>query len=350
MIVERTHIGIFGKMNAGKSSVMNLLTGQETSIVDSKSGTTTDTQIVLKEIDGLGPVKIYDTAGADESEVLGDKKRKKAFKDLEKCDLVLLVIDPRTEIDTEIIKKAKQLLVIINQFTDDTVSLDYPSITIKANDASYRKPLLDFIIKNFKTKNNTKELLPFVKKDEFYLLVIDDKSPKLVTMIEQYITRKGAYSVTFQLNSKFVQVMNKIKPKGVITHQGGLDEMCKLVPDDIMLTTISLVMLNYIGDLSEFVKGLIDSEKVLIVEASKRSRIGEEKRTMFGGFDHNYADEFLKNDNLDYDLIIHVGGHMVSSKKILLKLKTLDIPYTDYGLYLAWKMGEADRVLEPWGL
>ena len=111
MIVGRDHIGIFGKMNAGKSSVMNLLTGQETSIVDSTPGTTTDTLITLKEIDGLGPVKMYDTAGADESELLGEKKRNKVFLDLQRCDLILLVIDSSAkdlETEKEILKKAKE--------------------------------------------------------------------------------------------------------------------------------------------------------------------------------------------------------------------------------------------------
>ena len=108
MIIGRDHIGIFGKMNAGKSSVMNLLTGQDTSIIDSTPGTTTDTLITMKEIDGLGPVKMYDTAGADESKLLGEKKRKKVFLDLQRCDLVLVVINPSTKdfsTEKEIIEK-----------------------------------------------------------------------------------------------------------------------------------------------------------------------------------------------------------------------------------------------------
>lgn len=94
VLTERDHIGIFGRMNAGKSSIINLLTQQETSIVDSTPGTTADTKIALQEIHGIGPVKLFDTAGIDETNILGDKKRKRALSDLKECDLILLVINP----------------------------------------------------------------------------------------------------------------------------------------------------------------------------------------------------------------------------------------------------------------
>jgi len=97
VLVERDHIGIFGKMNCGKSSIMNLLTQQETSIVDPTPGTTADTKIALQEIHGMGPVKLFDTAGLDEGSGLGQKKRAKVLADLKECDLVLLVIDPDTQ-------------------------------------------------------------------------------------------------------------------------------------------------------------------------------------------------------------------------------------------------------------
>jgi len=97
MLVERDNIGIFGKMNSGKSSLMNLLTQQKTSITDPTPGTTADTKITLQEIHGMGPIRLYDTAGANESNELGEKKRAKAFSDLKECDLVLVIIDPSSE-------------------------------------------------------------------------------------------------------------------------------------------------------------------------------------------------------------------------------------------------------------
>ena len=122
-MTERDIIGIFGKMNSGKSSLMNLLTQQETSIVDPTPGTTADIKITLTEIHGLGPVKLLDTAGFDEQELLGDKKRKKSLAALKECDLVLLVIDPSTtDFETEklIISEArsldKQVIAVYNLF------------------------------------------------------------------------------------------------------------------------------------------------------------------------------------------------------------------------------------------
>ena len=123
MLVERDHIGIFGKMNCGKSSIMNLLTQQETSIVDPAPGTTADTKIALQEIHGMGPVKLFDTAGLDEAGDLGSKKRAKGTAERKECDLVLLVIDPDTqgfETESGILRQAraldKQILVIYNMF------------------------------------------------------------------------------------------------------------------------------------------------------------------------------------------------------------------------------------------
>lgn len=405
MIVARDHIGIFGKMNAGKSSVMNLLTGQDTSIVDSTAGTTTDTLTTLKEIDGLGPVKMYDTAGADESKILGEKKRKKVFLDLKKCDLVLLVINPSTnDFSTEkkIIEKAhkqnKQLLVIFNIFKESgkkniqkiksEISLIrlFRDTIIEANDNSYRQQLLNFIIDNFESKNQKVELLPFLKKNEFYILnmimgedEITDKSPKLLAMLEEYITRNWAYLISFRSSLKEVKndILNimsnlKKKPKAIITNPEAIKFLNDIVPKDIVLTSISLALINHIskGNPSEFVKGLnhIDTlkkgEKIMIVEATKHSKIGKEKRKInipnsftqkYLGVivEHNYWDEFQKNENVnDYKLIIHQGGHMVSSKKILTKLRGLDIPYTDQGLFLVYNQGidKIKRILKPWKL
>ncbi len=124
-MTERDTIGIFGKMNSGKSSLMNLITQQETSIVDPSPGTTADTKITLMEFHGLGPVRLLDTAGFDEGEILGEKKRVKVISALKESDLVLLVIDPSTK-DFEqerilihnIREQDKQLIVIYNLFAD----------------------------------------------------------------------------------------------------------------------------------------------------------------------------------------------------------------------------------------
>ena len=125
VMTERDVIGLFGKMNAGKSTVMNLITQQESSLTDQTPGTTADTKIALIEIHGIGPVKLLDTAGFDEKEELGSKKRKKVLSALRECDLVLLIIDPSTkncDVEKRLIIEAKsegkQVLTIFNVFSE----------------------------------------------------------------------------------------------------------------------------------------------------------------------------------------------------------------------------------------
>ena len=127
-MIQRTNIGIFGKMNAGKSTLMNLLTQQATSIVEAKFGTTTDIKISLMEIHSLGPVKLSDTPGIDEKGKLGAKKKQKTIMCLKSCDLILLVINPNLDFEEnrEIIdfcqKHQKPLILIINKFKNQNNS------------------------------------------------------------------------------------------------------------------------------------------------------------------------------------------------------------------------------------
>jgi [FeFe] hydrogenase H-cluster maturation GTPase HydF len=406
MLIDRDNIGIFGRMNVGKSSVMNLLTQQITSIVDSTPGTTADTKTTLQEIHGLGPVKLFDTAGYDETDQLGEKKRLKIISDLKECDLVLLVIDPSKEyLDTEdkILKNArelnKQILIVYNLFEDENNADDkikllkfYKKIRIKANDENYRQELLNFILENFESKNKKIELLPFIEKDEFYVLNIpmDIETPtgrylRPQAMVDEFITRNWAYPSCYRMDlvkirqgdeteiMRFHSYLESFKkrPKAIITDSQAMDIMHKLVPEDIMLTTFSIVMINYVskGRLNEFVEGvkmldsLVVGDKILIVEACNHSRIGEDIGTKqipeymsqkYPGVvvQHNFGREFQENNKLmEYKLIIHCGGCMISSQKIAARLRDLNslgIPYTNYGVFLSYIQGALDRVIEPW--
>jgi len=416
MLVERDHIGFFGKMNSGKSSVMNLLTQQQTSIVDSAPGTTADTKIALQEIHGMGPVKLYDTAGADEGSILGEKKRQKVFSDLKECDLILLIIDPSTSnLDTEkeIIEKAreldKQILILYNIFneqnkanienTEKQIPLlkFYKKITIKALNEQDRQPLINFILENFESKNQKIELLPFIEKDQYYILNIpmDAETPpgrylRPQAMVEEYITRNWAYPVSFRMDlakarssesekekQRFSDFINNFRkrPKAIITDSQAMDIMSKWTPEDIKLTTFSIVMINYFsrGRLREFAEGIkaLDTiksgDKVLIVEACNHSRIGEDIGTVqipnyfkekFPGviLEHNFGREFQENNRLqEYKLIIHCGGCMISSQAMQARLRDLrntGVPYTNYGIFLSYAQGKEAlrKVLEPWGI
>jgi len=402
-MTERDIIGIFGKMNSGKSSLMNLLTQQETSIVDSTPGTTADTKITLTEMHGLGPVKLMDTAGFDEQDELGIKKQNKAMAALKECDLVLLVIAPSTyEFETEksIILEArkldKQLIVVYNLFRNSDKNLIgkaeelltklrvYHRIVLSAIDSNFRQPLLNTILEHYIPKNVTVELLPFVAKGEFYILNIpmDEETPpgrylRPQAMAEEYITRKWAFPVSYRMNlakarigdpsekERWITFINNFaqKPKAIITDSQAMDIMKDWAPADMALTTFSIMMINYMsrGRLNEFVEGikalnsLNSGDQILIAEACNHSRIREDIGTVQIPnllkkyypevlVDYTFGREFV--DDLDinkYKLVIHCGGCMISNQRMAARLRDLNatgIPITNYGIFLSYVHGE----------
>lgn len=414
MLVDRDHIGLFGKMNSGKSSLMNLLTQQETSITDSTPGTTSDTKIAMQEIHGMGPVKLYDTAGLDEESKLGEKKKAKVLSVLKECDLVLLVIDPSNvaskaeQLVVELARELdKQLLVVFNLFhVNDQEKIKtvysslpllkfYPSLAINATDVEKRQELLHFILENFDSRSQQMELLPFVEKDEFYVLNIpmDEETPqgrflRPQAMAEEYITRSWAYPVSYRMNlgvarsenpkhekDRFDAFLNSFsrRPKAIITDSQAMDIMAKWTPDDIMLTTFSIMMINYVskGRINEFYEGikamdnLKKGDKVLIAEACNHSRIQEDIGTVQipnkikgsypgVGVELNFGREFQENKELSkYKLIIHCGGCMISNQKMqarLRDLRSVRVPITNYGIFLSWMQGKTalEQVMKPW--
>jgi [FeFe] hydrogenase H-cluster maturation GTPase HydF len=414
MLVDRDHIGLFGKMNSGKSTLINLLTQQETSITDSTPGTTADTKVAMQEIHGLGPAKLYDTAGLDETSLLGEKKRLKVLNALKECDLILLVIDPSTTVFTteklileECKEKDKQLLVVYNLFNASdakriTIIEDllpelqkYGSIEFSFIDTTQRQKLLQFILDNYSSKNNPMELLPFVEKDEFYILNIpmDEETPpgrylRPQAMAEEYITRHWAYPISYRMNLgvarsnnpqpekdrflSFLQSLNK-QPKAIITDSQAMDIMAQWAPESIKLTTFSIMMINFVskGRINDFYEGikamnhLKPNDKILIAEACNHSRIKEDIGTVqipniikknYPGVmvDFNFGREFQDNKELsNYKLIIHCGGCMISNQKMnarLNELRKAGVPITNYGIFLSWMQGQKalNRVMEPW--
>ncbi len=415
MIVERDHIGIFGKMNSGKSTIMNLLTQQTTSIVDPTPGTTADTKVALQEIHGMGPVRLLDTAGLDESSTLGQKKRAKVLSDLKECDLVLLVIDPETRdfaTERDVLEEAreldKQILIIYNwfHFSDETriaaVEESLPllrfhkKISLVATDERCRQPLLDFILAHYVSRKVQMDLLPFIARGQFYVLNIpmDVETPggrylRPQAMAEEFITRQWAYPVSYRMDlgkaragdaserKRFDGFLASLKsrPKAIITDSQAMDIMHRWTPEDIPLTTFSIMMVNYVsrGRLAAFVEGIraLDSlkagDRVLIAEACNHSRIAEDIGTVqipnhinrrWPGvqIDHNFGREFQDNDHLQsYKLVIHCGGCMISAQKFLARIRDLDaigVPYTNYGLLLSFIQGlpALRKVLVPWGI
>ena len=416
---ERDHIGIFGKMNSGKSSLMNLLTQQETSIVDATPGTTADTRVAVQEIHGLGPVKLYDTAGLDEASVLGGKKRKKVLDRLDESDLALLLIDPGGKSfrpEEEIVRRVRErgtaLLTVYNLFRpSDRGRIPaveaavpelkfFPRISLRADDPAERSALLGFILEHFRSPRRPVPLLPPVRRDGYYILVIpmDAETPagrflRPQAMVEEHITRNWGYPVSFRLDlsrgrsreaseregekARFLALAEGLprRPELIVTDSQALDLLAGWCPNDIPLTTFSIVMINYQsrGRLGLFARGakvlktLRAGDRVLIAEACNHSRIGEDIGTvqlprLFGErfpgvrIEHSFGREFADPGELrDYRLVIHCGGCMISPQLMLARVRELEalgVPATNYGLALAWFRGKEvlEKVLAPWGV
>lgn len=402
-MIERDIIGIFGKMNSGKSSLMNLLAQYETSIVDPMPGTTADTKITLAEIHGLGPVKLMDTAGFDEPDGLGEKKRGKSIAALKECDLILLVIDPATDVfetEVKILSEAqkyeKQLIIVYNLFghcdmakignveTSLPILKVYQKLTLNAIDSGYRQPLLKAILDNYIPKNGKVPLLPFVEEGEFYILTIpmDEETPperylRPQKMAEEYITRNWSFPVSYRIDLlkaregdhkerqrwvSFLKSFSK-QPKAIITDSQAIDIMKDWAPSDMALTTFSIMMINYMsrGGVGEFINGikamkiLKPGDHVLIAEACNHSRIKEDIGTVqipnwlikiYPGVivHHKFGREFVEDtDILKYKLVIHCGGCMISNQQMAARLRDLKatgIPITNYGIFLSYIQGE----------
>jgi len=431
--VQRLVIGIFGRINAGKSTLMNLLTMQETSIVDSAPGTTSDIKSALMEIHALGPVRILDTAGLDESAELGEKKRRKTLSALEEVDLALLVIDPvQSFLSGELLveenisslarKLSRRLAVVFNlhsnadeQLTGTGATLpeamEYcrsvlpdrsgtPCLEIDLSDSGHTLELVDFIARSRPAEAAAIELLPFIDRSGPVLLHIplDEESPsgrllrpqemameyllRLGVPVGMYRTdlllaRSGSKSLSDGERTRFMAFLDSLSygdsVQLVLTDSQAIDVMNAWVPEDVPLTTFSIMMMRSTsgGDLTPFAEGaqaldrLGPGDRILIAEACNHDRIAEDIGTVqipeqlsavYPGvkIEHAFGREFPPPGELaEYSLVIHCGGCMISPQKLAARTGRLaesGVPVTNYGMVLAWLQSPPTlrRVLEPW--
>ena len=429
--VDRLNIGIFGRINAGKSTLMNLLTQQETSIVDSAPGTTADTRSAVMEIHSLGPVRLMDTAGLDEGEVLGEKKRRKALKVLDEADMALLVVDPALSLasgDFSVERRVSAvcrargapLLLVLNTRADrespsgstpaELIALirraigypgRLPAISADLSSPSSLWALIDFLATHRPSEPPEVDLLPFVRARGAVLLHIplDEESPRgrllrPQEMAMEYLLRMcvpiGLHRVSLRLarsrsdvvasteRERFRSFMEALDDSSdglqlVLTDSQAVDLMDRWVPDDVPLTTFSIMMINHTaaGVLEPFMEGttvldgLESGDRVLIAEACNHDRMvedigtvqiprGLERRRPGVLVEHSFGREFPDREELlEYRLVIHCGGCMISKQKMKARLDQLlatGVPVTNYGLVLSWIEGPETlrRVLRPW--
>ena len=380
---ERIHIGFFGLRNAGKSSVVNAVTGQELSLVSDVKGTTTDPVKKAMELLPLGPVVIIDTPGIDDIGELGEMRVKKARQALNYTDIAVLVTENTEfcEAEQELINifKDKNIPFIIAYNKSDLRTEKHPNtdneIFVSAKEGTNIHELKELIGKLVKSEENNKRVVgDLIEKNDIIVLVvpIDKAAPKGRLILPQQQTIRdildsGAVSVVTR-DSELPETLKALgkKPKMVITDSQAFAKVSEDTPDDIPLTSFSILFARYKGDLITAVRGaaaldkLQNGDKILISEGCTHHRqcgdIGTVKLPALikkhTGKDITF--EFTSGtqfpETLDgYKLVIHCGGCMLNEREMKYRVKqTLDngIPITNYGIAIAHMNGILRRSIE----
>lgn len=387
---ERLHIGIFGKRNAGKSSIINAITGQDFAIVSDVKGTTTDPVLKAMELLPLGPVVFIDTPGLDDEGELGELRVKKAYQMLNKTDIALVVIDGKngmTAEDESILAKIqeKEIPCIVVYNKKDLVADDgggRPSNLQKSGNAGSCTNCvwvsattgesideLKRMIANVVPKADVYKpiVADLIKPLDFVVLVvpIDSSAPKGRLILPQQqtirdILEAGAVPVVVK-DTELEEMLGKlqVKPSLVITDSQVFGKVAQIVPNEVPLTSFSILMARYKGDLKNVVKGacaldeLQDGDTVLISEGCTHHRQCEDIGTVklpkwigeYTGKDIRFAftsgTEF-PDDLSMYKMVIHCGGCMLNEREMKYRLKCVEdakVPMTNYGIAIAHMKG-----------
>ncbi|KLU67329.1 GTPase Der [Desulfosporosinus acididurans] len=394
----RLHLALFGKRNAGKSSVINALTGQETAIVSEVKGTTTDPVFKAMEILPIGPCVIIDTAGFDDVGELGELRIKKTLEVLDKTDVALLIIDINLGIsddDNLILKtlrdKKKPVIVVLNKM--DTLdnseagkkasqlqeTLNTPVVALSALTKQGIKELKSAITSVIPENEDTFKIVgDLINPGDFVVLVtpIDKAAPKgRLILPQQQTIRDVLESDAMAIVTKEYELRETLsnlakKPKLVITDSQVFLKVAADTPKDILMTSFSILFARQKGDLTEFIRGakaidrLQDGDKVLIAEGCTHHRqsddIGSVKiprwiRQRTGKqieFEFTSGVTFTE-DVKKYALIVHCGACMMNRTGMLSRIasaKALGVPIVNYGILIAYVQGLMSRALEPFPL
>ena len=381
---ERIHIGIFGKRNAGKSSVINALTGQNLAIVSEVLGTTTDPVQKAMELLPLGPVVMIDTPGIDDTGELGQERVRRAYRVLNKTDIALLVVDAETGMTAEdekllarIRDKRIPYLIVYNKADiAGAPILDDHSVAVSAVTGEGIQDLKERIGRLKPEEDQEKRLVAdlIAPGDTVVMVVpIDASAPKgRLILPQQQVIRDTLESQAYSLVVKDTELAGalsilKEKPKLVITDSQVFGKVSKIVPKEVLLTSFSILMARYKGSLRPFLEGirafetLQDGDRILIAEACTHHRQCEDIGTVklpkwireFTGkepvFETCSGTEFPL-DLSPYHMVLHCGGCMINEREMKYRMNCAldqDIPITNYGMAIAYLHGILKRSLEP---
>ena len=392
---DRVHIGFFGRRNAGKSSIVNKVTGQELAEVSDVKGTTTDPVSKAMELLPLGPVVIIDTPGIDDEGYLGELRVLKAKQVLNRVDVAVLIVDAtvgKTSVDEELIRifKEKEIPYLVvynkadllktkdgNQFSSenklnqDAEQSIYASAVTGQNIYELKERIASLAVTDELKLRLVGDLL---EPSDFAILVvpIDKAAPKGRLILPQQQTIRdvleaGAAAIVIKEDelSNTLETLGK-KPKLVITDSQVFAKVSKETPEDIWLTSFSILFARFKGNLKAAAAGaaaidrLKDGDKILISEGCTHHRqcddIGTVKlprwiRNYTGKdleFEYSSGREFPE-DVTKYSLIVHCGGCMLNEREMRYRQKCAldqEIPITNYGIAIAYMQGILKRCVE----
>lgn len=391
---ERVHISFFGKRNAGKSSVINAVTRQDLAIVSSVMGTTTDPVYKTMELLPLGPVMVIDTPGIDDEGELGALRVRKSYQVLNKTDIAILVIDStagKGEEELELIhrfhKKGIPYLIVYNKIDllstekikDLAMSVRAGEVLVSASDGMNIQELKEKIA-SLKPEDTHKYPLiqDLIKPLDLVILVvpIDKAAPKGRLILPQQqtirdILERGALSLVVrdtELKSTLDHFLAQgVCPKLVVTDSQAFARVSKAVPENITLTSFSILFSRYKGELETQLKGVTalssieDGDRILIAEGCTHHRqcgdIGTCKmpewiRNYTGKkpvFEFTSGTEF-PDDVSSYKMVVHCGGCMLNEREMKYRIACCQdqgVPITNYGILIAQVTGILKRSLGP---
>lgn len=395
---ERIHIAFFGRRNVGKSSLMNAFTGQELSVVSATAGTTTDAVYKAMELLPLGPVVLIDTPGLDDSGELGEKRVRKALEVMRKTDIAIVVADgtvPLGEAERELIPEFERkgipwLLVYNKEDLAEKVSADEETVLPEKGMAGERTLRVSaktgFHIRELKER--VAALVPgdvekpligdLLSEGDTVVLVVplDAGAPKGRLILPQQQVIRGVLeagaSALVCRDSELEKTLQKLvsPPRLVVTDSQVFDRVGRIVPESVLLTSFSILMARYKGDLAQLAEGakaverLGDGDRVLICEGCTHHRQCEDIGTVkipnlirrYTGnkqsvcepeFSFTSGTEF-PTDVSSYKLVVHCGGCMLNRREMQYRLERCreqGVPVTNYGVLIACLNGILDRAV-----
>ena len=386
---ERLHIALFGKRNAGKSSLINAITGQKLALGSEIKGTTTDPVYKAMELLPLGPVMFIDTPGLDDEGELGALRVQKAKEVLRKTDIALLVVDGsgketcalELELEKELIQKQIPYLWIVNKsdleqskVVEELLATKEEIICVSREKSESITQLKEKIAKMVPTEEDRPLVRDLVELGDLVVLVvpIDKAAPKGRLILPQQqvirdILEKGGIPVVVR-DTELAQVFEKLaqKPKMVITDSQAFETVNQIVPKDIPLTSFSILMARYKGNLkfltdnARCVEELKDGDRILMAEGCTHHRqCGDIGTVKLPNWIREYTGKDLifetasgtgfPEDLSSYAMIVHCGSCMLPAKEMKYRMqeaKRQQVPMVNYGIMIAYLKGIVKRSLE----